>query len=144
MEIIPGIGLDTLLRDDQVRSLQRIGFTNKSYLTDSDAREVQYFTLRLVLKFEPGNDGRLGWIEVHNRDSVVFGKSPWLLARAELIELFVGALGEPPELEDYSSFESVNFPSNWVELQFQFGELSCINLGVQYDDNDSPIWPVKA
>lgn len=144
MEIFPGIGVAEL-RFGMTKSetFERLGFPNKSYLTDSNAREVQYFTLRLVLKFEPGNDGRLGWIEVHNRDALVFGVSPWGMPQPQIIDLFASALGEPPDLEDYSSFESVTFAESWVELQFQFGALSCINIGARYDDDDNPIWPVN-
>lgn len=64
IEIIPGTGLD-MLHFGMTKSevFERLGFPNKSYLTASDCREVQYFALKLVLKFESGNDNRLGWME---------------------------------------------------------------------------------
>ena len=145
IEIIPGTGLD-MLHFGMTKSevFEQLGFPNKSYLTASDCREVQYFALKLVLKFESGNDNRLGWMEVHNRDSILLGRSPWLMPRDELVALLTRSLGEAPELDDYNHFESLTFRDSWVELQFQLGELSCINFGVRYDDNDDPIWPVKA
>ncbi|HJU38502.1 MAG TPA: hypothetical protein VJ724_02945 [Tahibacter sp.] len=145
MEIIPGIGLDTLpfgMTKSEV--FARLGFPNKSFLMESDSRAVQYFALRLELKFESGNDARLGWMEVHNRDSTMLGISPWRMPRSELVALLTGTFGEEPRLNDYGSFESVTFRDYWVELQYELGELSSINFGVRYDDNGEPIWPVEA
>ncbi|MBF6023002.1 hypothetical protein [Lysobacter niastensis] len=145
MEILPGIGVGELnfgMTKSQV--FERLGFPDKSYLTESEAREVQYFALRLALTFEPNNDDRLGWIEVHDKQSTVFGVSPWGMPQPQVLDLFTKSLGERPEKEDYRSFESFTYPESWVELQFEFGSLSCINIGVRYDDSESPMWPVKA
>lgn len=144
MKITPGYGVDELhfgMTKSQV--FERLGFPDKSYLTEFKDREVQYFTPMLVLKFESSSEDRLGWIEVHNKDSTIFGVSPWSMQQSDVIELFSNALGGTPEQEDYSSFESFTYADHWVELQFQFGRLACINIGVRYDDNDSPVWPVE-
>ena len=144
MDIRPGIGAGQLLFGmTKAEVFERLGFPSKSYLTDSGAREVQYFALRLVLKFEPGHDDRLGWIEVHDSASTAFGVSPWGMPHARVLALFADALGESPEFEDYGSFESHMFPGSWIELQFEFGTLSSINLGVLYDDDDNPVWPTE-
>jgi hypothetical protein len=144
MEIIPHFGLSLIpfgVTKSQV--LAQLGFPTKSHVTDFGDCEIQYFQHKLVLKFEKENGDRLGWIEVHNKDFKTFGVNPWALPKENVIELFTKQLGESPELEDYFSFESYLFDKSWVELQFEFGELSSINLGVLYDDKDQPIWPDK-
>jgi hypothetical protein len=145
MDILPGIGVgDLRFGMTKAQVFERLGFPNKSYLSSSNDREVQYFERRLVLKFETGNGDRLGWIEVHGYDSVMFGESPWGLPQPQVVELISRSLKEEPEHEDFGSFESLTWHDHWVEAQFQFGRLSCINLGVRYDDDDSPLWPPQA
>ncbi|HJU38501.1 MAG TPA: hypothetical protein VJ724_02940 [Tahibacter sp.] len=144
MEILPGIGLDTLqfgMTKSEV--FERLGFPSKSYLTEWGDREVQYFTLKLVLRFEQQDDGRLGRIEVLDRNSTMLGISPWRMPRSELVALLTGAFGEESERDDYGGFESVTFWDHSVELQYAFGELSRINVGLRYGDDDEPIWPVR-
>ena len=45
------------------------------------------------------------------------------------------------EVEDYGSFESYTFSDNWLELQFRYGRLDEINLGVKFGHDDKPLWP---
>lgn len=145
MNIIPHIGLSLIpfgLTETQVIAL--FGFPNKSQVTESGDREIQYFQHKIELKFEAENEDRLGWIVVHNKDFQIFDTSPWVLTKDEVIELFTRELDETPNFEDYFSLESYSFDNNWVELQFEFGELHSINIGVLYDEDDSPLWPGQA
>jgi hypothetical protein len=143
-EIVPGRGLGGLrFGASKSEVFAALGFPEKSYLTDDGDRAAQYHRLRLELTFEHENGDRLGWIEVHNRDTRIFGVSPWTLSQREAMALFADRLSEPPEHDDYGSFESYFFEGNQVELQFQFGELDCINFGVTYDD-ELPRWPEQA
>lgn len=119
--------------------ITRLGQPNKVYLDDSDSRNLEYHQHKVVLKIEP--NGRLGWIEVHNREARWNGIHAWATDRETLLKHLAESLGEPYEFEDYGSMESYSFRESWVELQYEVGELTSFNFGVRYDENDEPMWP---
>jgi hypothetical protein len=110
---------------------------------DLETRDLQYFSLKLVLKIEIDNDSKMGWIEVHNKSIFFPWCDPWSTKKNELLKSLVSKLGEEPEIDDYGHMESYTFAEHWVELQFELGELSCINFGVLYGDDDQPLWPTQ-
>ena len=137
-----GKGIDTLLfgsTEDEAESL--LGTADKYYFSDSGCKRVQYNELQLELSFEPENENRLGWIEVHNPNAILLGRQ--LIGQNEktVIEFLNSKLGAKPEVEDYGSFVSITYEAEWLELQFEFGSLRCINLGVLYGEDDNPAWP---
>lgn len=117
-----------------------LGNPDKIYLDGNESRNLEYRKLKLVLKIEP--NGRLGWIEVHNRESVWNGINPWQKDREELLGRLTVHFGQSCEFDDYGSMESYSFDSFWVELQYELGELTSFNFGVRYDEDDEPMWPV--
>jgi hypothetical protein len=120
---------------------QILGQPDKIFIDELEDRDLQYFQHKIVLKIEYGNDDRLGWIEVYNKNIHFPWCNPWELERTELLSNLVEMLGEEVTLEDYGHMESYFFQENWVELQFCLGELICVNLGVFYGDNDVTLWP---
>jgi hypothetical protein len=123
----------------EAQLVKLLGEPSKVYLDDNESRDLAYYRLKLVLKIEP--NGRLGWIEVHNREAVWNGINPWTTDQATLLKLLSQHLGEPHELDDYGRMESYCFPESWVELQYEVGQLTIFNFGVRYGENDEPIYP---
>jgi len=120
-----------------------LGSPDKVVVTESENRDLCYYKLRLILKIEPSNGGRLGWISVRNRSSRLSGLDPWSLERNALLQHLEGELRESIEFEDYGEMESFFFRQSWVELQYELGELAAINFGVPYHYDDEPRWPPK-
>lgn len=116
-----------------------LGEPSKVYFDVNESRNLAYHKLKLVLKVEP--DGRLGWIEVHNKEAVWDGINPWSTNQETLLKRLSECLSEPYELDDYGSMESYCFREGWVELQYEVGELATFNFGVRYGENDEPMWP---
>ncbi len=142
MNLTIGKGLDSLkfgVTEKEATGL--LGAADKTYLTDSGCKRVQYNDAQIELSFEPENDNRFGWVEVYNPDVILLGEK--LIGKNEkvVIEFLSSALGTVPEVEDYGSFVSVTYEAEWLELQFEFGRLRSINLGVLYGNDDAPAWP---
>lgn len=142
IEIIPGTGT-SLIRFglDESQAIQILGKPDKTYVTECKTKRLQFNEYLIELSFEPENEDRLGWIEVHNSSSTLFGKKLINLQRSEIVKFVSEKLSESPVTEDYGSFVSIVFEKNWLELQFNFDLLKCINLGVLYLDGNTPAWP---
>ncbi|MBU3005384.1 hypothetical protein [Paraglaciecola arctica] len=142
MEIFPGIGTDLIrfgMTEPEIFRL--LGKADKTYVTDENCKRLQFNRLRMELSFEPENNDRLGWIEVHNPDVLWGGRSLIGLSKNEVLKFVSDLLKLEPEIEDYGSFLSISYYEKWVELQFQFDRLENINFGVLYDNNEVPQWP---
>jgi hypothetical protein len=143
MQIQIGKGIDNILfgmNEDELINL--LGTPDKIVVDDDqESKDLYYYNLKLGLKIEPLNDNRLGWIEILNKGASWGNINPWELDREVLLELLSKSLGETFELDDYGRMESYSFNKNWVELQYQFGELSSFNFGVLYGEDDEPLWP---
>lgn len=117
------------------------GSPDKIYKVDDGARHYQYFDRRLDLQFAPEDGDRLDWIEVHHPEASLFGER--LIGRPQLdvVDFVSEKIISTPEVEDYGNFETFFFEPEWLELQFEFGQLTCINFGVFLGDDEEPIWP---
>jgi hypothetical protein len=142
MQIEIGQGVDDIVfgmtEDDVVKAL---GSPDKIVVSEFGCRDLIFNLSKLVLKIEPENDVRLGWMEVHNKRARWADINPWTIERDALLELLTTQLDEPYELDDYGTMESYSFNESWVELQYEFNELSSFNFGVRYGANDEPLWP---
>jgi hypothetical protein len=144
MRIIPGLGAGKIsFGITEAEAVALLGKADNVYTTDGGCKRLQFYPLRVELSFEPESENRLGWIEVYNPgaslgDRKLIGKS-----QPEVLEFVSDFLKEQPEQEDYGAFLSVSYPDHWVELQFQFGTLECINIGVLYDQSEKPVWPIS-
>lgn len=142
MEVTPGIGTDIIrFGITEAEAIALLGEPDKTYATDEGSNRLQFNLLRIELSFEPENENRLGWIEIHNPEVSLGGRKLIGSSQQEVLGFVSGLLDEQPEIEDYGSFLSVSYDENWVELQFQFGSLDCINVGVHYDESEKPKWP---
>jgi hypothetical protein len=143
MQIQIGKGIDSIqfgMDEDELINL--LGTPDKIVVADDqESKDLYYYNLKLGLKIEPLNDKRLGWIEIRNKEARWGNINPWRLDCEVLLELIGKSLGENFELDDYGHMESYSFNKNWVELQYQFGELSSFNFGVLYGEDDEPLWP---
>ncbi len=61
-----------------------------------------------------------------------------------ILDLFEAELGHPSEYKDYGSSDTVFYEDQWLELHFQFGRLTNLNLGVLYGMDGEPIWPLPS
>jgi hypothetical protein len=142
MEVIPGVGTDLIqFGIAEAEAIALLGQPDKTYRTDEGCKRLQFNRLRLELSFEPENDYRLGWIEIHNPELSLGGRKIIGTSQENALVYVTEFLKEQPELEDYGSFVSVSYDKHWLELQFQFGRLDCVNVGVLYDEAETPRWP---
>ena len=122
-------------------ALKLLGEADKVYFTDGECKRLQYNELLIELSFEPDNENRLGWLEVHNPKVELFGFKLIGKSFAEVDVILKDKLNESPTIEDYGSFISVTYDDQWLELHFEFDRLTNINFGVLYADNDIVLWP---
>ena len=142
MNVLPKIGTESIrFGATEAEAIALLGNPDKTYLTDEGCKRLQFNSLRLELSFEPENENRLGWIEIHDPDSSLGGRNLIGASQDEALAFVTEFLGGDPEIEDFGSFLSASYEGHWVELQCQFGILDCINLGVPFDESDQPIWP---
>ncbi|MGR3278008.1 hypothetical protein ACSYAD_23195 [Acaryochloris marina NIES-2412] len=142
MKVILGAGVGNLrfgLSEAQVKEL--LGVEDKLYETEFGCRRLQFNSVMLELSFEPDNDNRLGWIEVYNPSATLLGCKLIGQSRQTVLESLEPELGQPSEFEDYGSFDTVFYDDQWLELQFKFGHLVNLNIGVLYGKDDQPVWP---
>ena len=142
MNITLGRGVDRLLfgfTEAQAREL--LGVEDKSYITGLGCLRLQFNTAMLELSFEPVNNNRLGWIEVHNPLATLFGHQLIKKTKQTVLATLISELGQPSEYEDYGDFDTAFNEDKWLELHFQFGHLQNINIGVCYGENEQPLWP---
>jgi len=140
MEILIGKGIGNFsfgLSKNEIQLIQ--GKPDKIYTDDYEDVFVVYNSIKATFKIESNN--KFGWLETSNKDVTIFNISPWSIEQKELVTKITEILNETPEVEDYGSFESITFNKSWLELQFEYGKLKEINLGVLYDENNNTIWP---
>ncbi len=144
MEVTLGAGVGNLrfgLSEAKVKEL--LGLEDKLYETDFGCRRLQFNSVKLELSFEPDNENRLGWIEVYNPVATLFGCKCIGQSRETVLELLASELGQPSEFEDYGSFDTAFYDDQWLELQFKFGQLVNLNIGVLYGKDNQPVWPTS-
>jgi hypothetical protein len=141
MEILLARGLDNIrfgqTEDDVICQL---GEPDKTYLLDY-SKCIQFFELRVVFSFEFEQDNRLGWIEVHHPEAILFGLKLIGQNREKVLSVISSQIVDEPEVDDYGSFESYLYGKYELELQFEFNCLRSINFGFLWLDNDTPDWP---
>ena len=142
MEVLPSIGISIIdFGVTKKEAINLLGSPDKVYTTDGGCKRLQFNKLQIELSFEPDNNNLLGWLEVHDSNATLFGKKLIGKEQNEVLIFVTDKLNEKPEIEDYGSFISATYETEWVELQFEFGTLKNINIGVKYNDNDTPQWP---
>ena len=141
MEVLIGKGTSLVpFGITEKQAIKLLGEPQKFFYTDGDSKRLQYYEHLIELSFEPDNDNRLGWIEVHNPSALFGGEKIVGRPQKWVLDYVSSQCNEIAEIEDYGSMLSASFDKSWVEVQFEFGKCCCINLGVLYDENDAPIW----
>ena len=142
MEIILRTGIGSIrFGASESEALEILGDPDKTYFTESECKRVQFNSHLLELSFEPENENRLGWVEVHNPNATIFKSKIIGLEQHLVVSLVSSHVNEVPDIEDYGSFISYFYTGNMLELQFEFGILKCINFGVPYNAENLPEWP---
>jgi hypothetical protein len=118
----------------------RLGSPDKRY-TDENVVHLEYFHDKLNLWLEQDNESKLGWIEVKNSATELFGYEPIGMDKTTALETLFLAINTEPEWDDYGRLETAFFEHLWLEFQFELGVLDSVNFGVFYDDDDEPQWP---
>lgn len=110
------------------------------------AESWHYDELGISLVMEELEDWRITTITVSNEEFTLFGRPMIGIGKEDLGRLLADMnLGEMVE-EDWSDsdtedFSMFGFPDQYINLWLIDGELSEIQWGVKYDDNDEAIWP---
>lgn len=141
MEILLAKGLDNIRfgqTEDEI--ISQLGEPDKAYLLD-ESKRLQFFELQVEFSFESEQDNRLGWIEVHSSEAVLFGQKFIGESREKVLSVVSSQIADEPEVDDYGSFECYLYEKYELELQFKFNRLSSINFGFIWLDNDTPDWP---
>ncbi|WP_255988070.1 hypothetical protein [Chitinolyticbacter albus] len=144
MEIILGFGAGPVrfgMTEVETRAL--LGTPDKILTTECQNRDWIFNRAKLVLKFEPANDYRLGWLEIHHRKARWNGIAIFEAGQDQLLAELSSVLGEPWRHDDYGTLDTYFFADNGVEVQYELGALRCFNFGVAYDANDTPLWPIQ-
>jgi hypothetical protein len=144
MQIRPGQGVGPFLFGlTEAELIQALGPPDKRFRTDSEAVRLQYFGPRLEFSFDSDNRNCFGWIEVHNPEATLFGYKVVGEPIASVLPMVTAGLDEEPKHECFGSLETYFYQRNWVELQVDFGRVTCVNCGVLFDESDQPVWPVS-
>lgn len=144
MDIILGLGAGRVrfgMTEAEVQAL--LGSPDKIVTTECQDRDWLYNGEKMVLKFEPANEDRLGWLEIHHCEARWNGIAIFEVGQDQLLAELSSVLGEPYDYDDYGTLDSYFFEGNWVEVQYELGALRCFNFGVAYDANDAPLWPIQ-
>ncbi|WP_049632001.1 hypothetical protein [Cellvibrio sp. pealriver] len=142
MEIILKIGIGSIrFGIGEPEALEILGAPDKTYFTENECKRIQFNNHLLELSFEPENENRLGWIEIYNPNATIFEYKVIGLEQKLVVNLVSSQITEVPEIEDYGKFISYFYRENMFELQFEFGILKCVNIGVPYNTENLPVWP---
>lgn len=135
-------GIDNLHFGISVEETEkRWGPADKSYTDDSGDKFLAYFPRKVALRYEKEQSFRLTWIECFNHATEFLGKRPFEVPIEELTYLVEQRTAEEPENFEMGWLETMFYADEWLELQLQFGDLSALNFGVHYDEQDRPLWP---
>lgn len=141
MEILIGKGVGSIqFGQVEAEVVQQLGQPDKVYAAE-DAKCLQYFDLQVELWFEHERDDRFGWAVVKNPDATLFGQKLMGENAEKVLAVVAAVIADAPEHEDYGSFEAYLYKNYWLELQFEFGRLRSINIGVLWLDDDTVAWP---
>ena len=145
MIVSPSIGTDLIhFGATECEATKKLGLPDKVYMNDIHSSRLQYNQLKLELSFDAVNNHQLGRIEVHNANAILFGRKLIGSNEKEVLDFVGKHISEQPEFTDYGSFLTFIYKENKLELKFQFGRLESINLNVQQDKSDKPLWPSNA
>ena len=142
MDIILGQGFDDIrfgMKEPEIIAI--LGFPDKKYESDYDLH-LEYFSLKCDLWLLK-EDGRLHWIRTSNPQVRIFDRLAIDKNKQEIIPFLSSKLDDKLEIENYSSFETYSFETNWLTLSFEFDRVTHVEFGHFWSDDDEPeIWQI--
>ncbi len=102
---------------------------------------LYYNDIQTMFRFETSHSNRLGWLETDNPKCTLMGKNLFRMSKDRIIAFVQKEFGAELEVTDYDSFQCYFFEDIWLELQFRFGRLKTVCLGVLFRDEDRVNWP---
>ena len=142
MKATLGKGIDELTFGFDIANTEQMwGSADKSYTDESGDKLLAYFSRKTALRFEKEHAFRLTWIECFNPAIELLDKRPFEMPVDSLTYLIEQRSAEEPEAFEMGWLETIYYTEEWLEFQLQFGELSALNFGVHYDEQDRPLWP---
>lgn len=139
MQIDPGIGIDDIKFGlSQTMLKDKLGEPSKIDKDSEGALLYQYNSLKCTFWFN--EDARLHWIQCSNKEAALYGARVVGMKIAEALDLVDSKLGYPATVDDYGSMESYSFDRDELEVQAEYGEVSCICFGHLWDNENFPIY----
>ncbi len=115
-------------------------------LDDSEVKtEVWYYWEDgITVFFEMHGIYKCVCLETDNPDSVLLGRKISELKEGDIQDLFVENNYNEYETEDEEWGEKrISIDDAVVDIYFDKGAIVSVNWGVDFDENESPIWPKK-
>lgn len=142
MELKPGYGIDEILfgmKENDIISL--LGQPDKIYTSEDDEDECfyQYNAQKLRLKFYLEEEGRLGYIYSSSPDLKYKGNSILHTPSSGFHELFQSKAADWSK-DEYESLEIWFNESLWLTLNFEYDEVSEVEIGVLFKGDDEYDW----
>ena len=144
MQLTPGRGVDNLVFGMQKTDIVKmLGKADRIFKAEDDENELiyQYNKLKLRLTFYEQEDGRLGYIRCAN-PAVEYDGRKIIGESAASVTKDVFGDDMDFEVEVYDFFETYLDAESWIVLNVDYGNVTDIEIGVPYDDDDeSFFWP---
>ena len=142
MKITLGTGIDKLAFGFDIAKTEQVwGAAEKSYTDESGDKFLAYFSRKTALRFEKEQAFRLTWIECFSPEITLLDKHPFEIPIESLTYLIEQRDAEETEVFEMGWLETIYYAEESLEFQLQFGELSAVNCGVHFDEQDRPLWP---
>ena len=143
MEIKPKSGVaDFIFGMSAEEVVKKLGQPDKIYEDEDDENQLlyQYNKQKLRLTFYQEEDGKLGYIRCSNPALTFQGKPIINVSIEKVKEVFGNAIPEW-EMEDYDFFSTYVNDDNWIVLTVDYDEVTEIELGVPFNNDDEYSWP---
>lgn len=142
MELKPGYGIDEILfgmKENDIISL--LGQPDKIYTSedDEDERFYQYNAKKIRLKFYLEEEGRLGYIYSSSPDLKYQGNTILHTPSSGFIQLFQSKAADWAK-DEYESLETWFNETLWLTLNFEYDEVSEVEIGVLFKGDDEYDW----
>jgi hypothetical protein len=144
MQLKPKIGIANLkFGMTQKDILEILDIPNRKRIDEDDEDEVllEFNQLKLRLTFYLNEGNRLGYLRTNNLD-LTFNGHKIIGTKIDIAKkLIFGSLITDWEIEEYDFFISHSNDEFWITLNEEFGEVTAIELGVTYLDEENYDWP---
>ncbi len=106
-----------------------------------DSTDWKYNEIQLTARFYDNHEGRLAWLESSYSDLLLFNKRIIGMGEQEIVELMKNNGYPEYEIDEYPSFNVVDFGDSWISFDTSYRMVREVELGTQMDDDENYIWP---